>query len=47
MDYEHLINKFDEINKKNLIEGVNTHFNSAGLTLEKQLGKKSESMYFP
>lgn len=42
-----LIEKFNEISKKRWIKGINNNSNSAGLTFEKLLGKKSDNMFFP
>ena len=42
-----LVNKFIEISNNGWIEGVNNYSNSIGLTFEKELGKKADSLYFP
>lgn len=42
-----LIEKFNTISKKRWIKGINNNTNSAGLTFEKLLEKKSDSMFFP
>jgi len=42
-----LISQFIEITKRGWIKGVNNLTNSVGLTLEKQLNKEPDSMYFP
>lgn len=47
-DFKSIIEKFQEINKKGYVQGINNNiYNSAGLTLEHLLGKKSDSMFFP
>lgn len=47
-EFENLINKFEEINSKGYIKGINNNLiNSCGLTFENLLGKKADSMFFP
>lgn len=47
-DFEKLISKFEEINSKGYIKGINNNLlNSCGLTFEDLLGKKADSMFFP
>lgn len=47
-DFENLIIKFEEINSKGYIKGINNNLlNSCGLTFESLLGKKADSMFFP
>lgn len=46
--FQELIQKFNEINEKGYIKGINNNlFNSCGLTFEKLLYKKADSMFFP
>lgn len=42
-----LINEFIRISKKGWIKSVSKSIGSVGLTFEKELGKKPDSMYFP
>ena len=43
-----LIEKFNNINKKGYIKGINNNYkNSCGLTFEKEINKKADSMFFP
>lgn len=44
---EMFIKKFKEISGKNWMPGVNKSTNSVGLTFEKMLDKKADSMFFP
>lgn len=45
--FQELIQKFNEINEKGYIKGINNNlFNSCGLTFEKLLYKKADSMFF-
>lgn len=47
-DFENIIKKFEELNRKGYIQGINNNlYNAAGLTLEHYLGKKADSMFFP
>ena len=46
-DNKNLIDTFKLIAKKRYIKGVNMYSNSIGLTFEKELNKKADSMYFP
>ena len=47
-EFENVIQKFKKINKMGYIKGINNNLNnSAGLTLEKCLDKKADSMFFP
>lgn len=47
-DFENIIKKFENLNKKGYIQGINNNlYNSAGLTLEHYLGKEADSMFFP
>ena len=46
-DFENIIKKFENLNKKGYIQGINNNlYNSAGLTLEHYLGKEADSMFF-
>lgn len=46
--FENIISKFKKINEMGYIKGVNNNIlNSCGLTFEKLLNKKADSMYFP
>lgn len=46
--FENLINEFKLINKKGYVKGINNNLlNSCGLTFEKLLNKKADSMFFP
>lgn len=42
-----LLQKFNEISNKGWIESISKSFGSIGLTFEKELNKKADSMYFP
>lgn len=42
-----LIKKFKEICNKGYIKSISKSFGSIGLTFEKELGKKADSLYFP
>ena len=42
-----LLEKFKNISKQRWIKGLNNYTNSAGLTFEALLNKKSDSMFFP
>lgn len=43
-----LVNEFKKINNKSYIKGINNNeINSAGLTFERLLGKKNDSLLFP
>lgn len=42
-----LIDKFNDISKKGYIRSINNNNNSNGLTFEKEIGKKVDSMYRP
>ena len=46
-NYKLLLNEFKLISNKKWIKGINNYTNSAGLTFETLLNKKSDSMYFP
>lgn len=46
-DLKKLINKFKTIAQKKYIKGTSKHTNAIGLTFENELGKKTDSMYFP
>lgn len=46
-NYEELLRKFKVISKSKWIQGINNYTNSAGLTFEALLDKKSDSMFFP
>lgn len=46
-DIEKLIEQFQIISKKEWIPSISKSFGSIGLTFEKELGKKPDSMYFP
>lgn len=47
-EFKNIIKKFKKINKNGYIKGINNNLNnSAGLTLEKCLGKNVDSMFFP
>lgn len=46
-NYQKLLEEFNKISNQLWIKGINNWTNSAGLTLENLLGKKSDSMYFP
>ena len=47
-DFEEIIEKFKEINKKGYIKGINNNIcNSCGLTFEKLIDKKVDSDYHP
>lgn len=45
--FKNLIEQFNIISKKCWIPSVKNNFGSVGLTFEKELGKKADSMYFP
>lgn len=45
--HKNLLEKFKTISKLKWIQGVNNYTNSAGLTLESLLDKKSDSIFFP
>lgn len=47
MENKNLIEEFKKIANKGWIKGVNNRIGSVGLTFEKELGKKPDSMYFP
>ena len=42
-----LLKKFKSISKQGWIKGINNYTNSAGLTFESLLNKKSDSLFFP
>lgn len=42
-----LLEQFKNISKSKWIQGINNYTNSAGLTFESLLNKKSDSMFFP
>ena len=44
---EKLLKKFKIISKSGWIKGINNYTNSAGLTFEALLDKKTDSMFFP
>lgn len=47
-EFEAIIEEFKKLNMKGYIKGINNNlYNSAGLTLENQLGKNSDSMFLP
>ena len=47
-EFETIIEEFKKINMKGYIKGINNNlYNSAGLTLENQLGKNPDSMFLP
>ena len=46
-EIELLINEFKRISKKRYIRGVNNAIGAIGLTFEKELDKKADSLYFP
>ena len=46
-DINLLIKKFQEIEGKGWIRSISKSFGSIGLTFEKELGKKADSLYFP
>lgn len=46
-NHKNLLEKFKAISKLRWIQGINNYTNSAGLTFESLLGKKSDSMFFP
>ena len=47
-DFDNIIKKFYEINKKGYIKGINENINNSfGLTLEYLLKKKPDSLFFP
>lgn len=46
-NFNELITKFKEINNMKYVKGVNNLPNSVGLTFEKLLGKKADSLFFP
>ncbi len=45
-NYSHLAKEFEVIASKGYIKGVNQSTNSISLTLEKELGKKADSMFW-
>ena len=46
--FEKIIEEFKKLNMKGYMKGINNNlYNSAGLTLENQLGKNPDSMFFP
>lgn len=47
VEEEELITKFKEISNKKWIKSISNSFGSIGLTFEKELGKKADSLYFP
>ena len=47
-EFETIIEEFKKINMKGYMKGINNNlYNSAGLTLENQLGKNPDSMFLP
>lgn len=44
---KNLLEKFKKISKSGWIKGINNYTNSAGLTFESLLNKKTDSMFFP
>ena len=46
-NHKNLLEKFKTISKLKWIKGINNYTNSAGLTFESLLNKKSDSMFFP
>lgn len=46
-NYKQLLKEFKVISNRCWIKGINNYTNSAGLTFESLLNKKSDSMYFP
>lgn len=46
-EIEKLIQQFHIISNKGWIPSISKNFGSIGLTFEKELGKKTDSMYFP
>ena len=47
-EFEKIIEEFKKLNMKGYMKGINNNlYNSAGLTLENQLGKNPDSMFFP
>lgn len=46
-NYKKLLKEFKTISNRCWIKGINDYTNSAGLTFESLLNKKSDSMYFP
>ena len=47
-EFDEIIKKFYEINKKGYIKGINENLNnSCGMTLENILNKNPDSMFFP
>lgn len=46
-EIKELIDKFNLINQKGWIKSISNSFGSIGLTFEKELNKKADSLYFP
>ena len=46
-NFNELIEKFNYINSKGYIKGINNNANSCGLTFEKELGKNADSAFLP
>lgn len=46
-EFDEFIKKFKRISKKRWIKGLGNNTSSNGLTFEKELGKKADSLYFP
>ncbi len=44
---QELVTKFKKIADKKWIESISNSFGSIGITFEKELGKKADSLYFP
>ena len=47
-EFDKIIEEFKKLNRKGYMKGINNNlYNSAGLTLENQLGKNPDSMFLP
>ena len=47
-EFDKIIEEFKKLNRKGYIKGITNNLcNSAGLTLENQLGKNPDSMFLP
>lgn len=46
-EFENIINEFKKINKLGYVKGISNNTNAAGLTLEKLLNKKPDTLFFP
>ena len=45
--YDNLIKKFKTISNKNWIKSICNNYGGVGITFENELGKKSDSLFFP